>query len=213
MIIGTAGHIDHGKTTLVRAPDRHRTPTGSNKSKAAASPSSWATPTCRCPMAQVLGIIRRARPREIRPHHGRRRRGHRPRPAGRGRRRWRHAANAGARCKSCNCWASAAPAWPSPRPTACRRSGCTQVQEEVAAILSVTAMADAPLFATAASPAGRPRHLGLAPAFAGTGATPCGPQQHGAVSPGGGPCLQPRPGKAPSSPAPSLAARSAWATA
>jgi selenocysteine-specific translation elongation factor len=46
MIIGTAGHIDHGKTTLVRAL------TGVDTDRLKASPSSWAMPTRRCPMAK-----------------------------------------------------------------------------------------------------------------------------------------------------------------
>jgi translation initiation factor 2 gamma subunit (eIF-2gamma) len=46
MIVGTAGHIDHGKTSLVRAltgVDTDRL----QEERRAASPSSWATPMSR----------------------------------------------------------------------------------------------------------------------------------------------------------------------
>ena len=93
MIIGTAGHIDHGKTTLVRAltgVDTDRLP--EEKRRGITIELGFAPLDAR--RHRHGGRGRRARPRGVRADHGCRRDGNRRRAArGRGRRR-RHAADA-----------------------------------------------------------------------------------------------------------------------
>ena len=96
LTLGTAGHIDHGKTALVaaltgsghRPPARREGARDLDRARLRA-----AAPDLRAP---ALGR-RRARPRALRAHDGRRRHRHRPLPDGRRRRRRRDAPDARAR--------------------------------------------------------------------------------------------------------------------
>ena len=76
-IIGTAGHIDHGKTSLVKALTGQSIPTGSRKRRPAASRSISASPrsSCRWPPRRRG---RRAGARAVHPQHARRGPRHRP---------------------------------------------------------------------------------------------------------------------------------------
>jgi selenocysteine-specific elongation factor len=57
IILGTAGHIDHGKTSLIKGGDRrqHRPPQGGAAQRA--SPSNWALPPSTCPAGSIIGIV------------------------------------------------------------------------------------------------------------------------------------------------------------
>ena len=93
MILGTAGHIDHGKTTLVRAltgVDTDRLP--EEKRRGITIDLGFAPARARGRRHARRG--RRAGTRGVRAHDGRRRDGHRPRAARRRRRRRRDAADA-----------------------------------------------------------------------------------------------------------------------
>ena len=91
LILGTAGHIDHGKTALVKAltgVDTDRLP--EEKKRGITIDLGFA--------ALDLGDVppghrRRAGPRAVRPQHARRGDRHRPGPAGRRGRRLGHAAD------------------------------------------------------------------------------------------------------------------------
>jgi hypothetical protein len=149
MIIGTAGHIDHGKTTLVKAltgVDADRLP--EEKARGITLDLGYAY----APLADGLGarLRRRAGPRKADPQHAGRRHRHRLRAAGGRRRRRPDAADARAP-------GTARPARPRPR-----RRGADQVRRgdaarvaaargEVEALLAGTPLAGSPLFAVSAT--------------------------------------------------------------
>ena len=91
--LGTAGHIDHGKTALVRALTGIDTDRLAEENERGISIELGYAPLDLGDGRRALGR-RRARPRALRPHHGRRRHRHRPGAALRRLRRRRHAADA-----------------------------------------------------------------------------------------------------------------------
>ena len=121
LTLGTAGHIDHGKTVLVGALTGQSTRIASPRSASAASRSSSASLrwSSRRPRAERR---RRPGPRAVRADDGRRRDRGGPLPARRRRRRRRDAADARARPR-CSRRSACRPAWwRSPSPTRSRTS-------------------------------------------------------------------------------------------
>ena len=134
LTLGTAGHIDHGKTVLVRAltgVDTDRLPEEQRARDLDRARLRAARPAVRPPA--VGG--RRAGARALRPHDGRGRDRHRPVPDGRRRRRRRDAADARARRGAGRArgdarawWRSRRPTSPTPRARARRRRRCCRAR-------------------------------------------------------------------------------------
>ena len=124
MIVGTAGHIDHGKTTLVRAltgVDTDRLPEEKRRG-ISIELGLCLSRRARCRRAHRLH--RRARPRAPGAHHAGRCHRHRLRPAAGGRRRRRDAANARAPGGAVAAGFVSAVRWPhQDRPRRCRACG------------------------------------------------------------------------------------------
>ena len=144
VILGTAGHIDHGKTALVRAltgVDTDRLP----EEKARGITIELGFAPLDLPDGTAARRGRRARPRGARAHDGGGRRGHRPRAAGRGGRRGRDAADARAP-RDLRAARHPRAAWSrSPRSTWRTRDVAELAEEEVAALLARTPLAGAPI--------------------------------------------------------------------
>ena len=129
LTLGTAGHIDHGKTALIRAltgVDTDRLP--EERERGISIELGYAPLDAAVRAAAVGG--RRARPRALRAHDGRRRDRDRPVPDGRRRRRRRDAADARARGRAGGARRDARASWRSRRPTSpTRRARCAEAAE------------------------------------------------------------------------------------
>ncbi len=141
MIVGTAGHIDHGKTALVKRAHRRRHRPPARRRRRAASPSTSASPMRRPPTATRAGLRRRAGPRALRAQHAGRRHRHRLRAAGgRGgrRRRCRRRASIS---RSSTCSASRRGAVALTKIDLVRRRACAEVEAQMAGLLAGTSLA------------------------------------------------------------------------
>ena len=142
IVIGTAGHIDHGKSALVRAltgtdPDRLK----EEQERGITIDLGFAhLQVGRARVRGQLAFVDVPGPRAVRQEHARRRRRHRPRDARRRGRRIGHAADARALSTSAGCCTSPGASSCSPRATSRDRETLElarlEVRELVAGIVS-----------------------------------------------------------------------------